>query len=271
MRRQRSRVCALVLGQFLILSALATGQSVRVISPVTVDQPFSAIQTSLELAADAALNATQEQKSAKSPDHTVANTTVTNTSEPEHDSQIATTRLDRLRSIVQPILASEGVPEDLANVITVESGGNAFALSPKGARGLWQLMPGTARRYGLRLDSRRDERIDLEKSTRAAAQYLHDLNAQFGSWPLALAAYNAGEKRVQRAIDRAGSNEFTTLSSLGYIPQETRQYVPAVLAAMGTRSFIGLQSIPIAKHTSFVYAFSDDQKTFNRMPSLGSR
>ena len=263
MRRQLSHVCALVFGQFLIFSALAAGQSTGTLSPVEVDHPFSAIQTSLALAADAALNATQDERSAEVPSRAVANATIIDTWVSKHDSQIASTRLAQLRSMVQPILASEGVPEDLANVITVESGGNALALSPKGARGLWQLMPDTARRYGLRLDSGTDERIDLEKSTRAAAQYLHDLYVQFGSWPLALAAYNAGEKRVQRAMTLAGSNEFTTLSSLHYIPDETRRYVPAVLAAMGSRSLVGLQSAPLPKPTNFVYAFSVDRKTSN--------
>lgn len=142
------------------------------------------------------------------------------------------TRLEEWRPLVAPILEEEGVPAELAAVILVESGGDLAALSPKGARGLWQLMPDTARRYGLTVDSRVDERLNVEKSTHAAARYLRDLYVQFGSWPLALAAYNTGEQNLQRAINRSRSNEFSVLSVLGLLPLETRNYVPAVLTAM---------------------------------------
>jgi len=137
-----------------------------------------------------------------------------------------------MHDLIQSILVKEGVPEDLAAVVFIESGGNPLALSSKGARGLWQLMPDTARRYGLTVDPRRDDRLDIEKSTVTAARYLRDLYLQFESWPLALAAYNTGEQHVLRAMARSGSREFETLSSLKYLPAETRHYVPAVLAAM---------------------------------------
>jgi len=90
-------------------------------------------------------------------------------------------------------------------------------------------MPETARRYGLVVGDGRDERMDVEKSTRAAAQYLRDLHAQFRSWPIALAAYNAGEQAVQRAVDSAQSEEFAVLASRELLPLETRMYVPAVV------------------------------------------
>ena len=152
----------------------------------------------------------------------------------------AAARLDHWRALVTPIIEEEGVPAELAAVILVESGGNPMALSPKGARGLWQLMPDTARRYGLTVDGMVDDRLNVEKSTHAAARYLRDLYIQFGSWPLALAAYNAGEQNLQRAIDRSRSNEFSVLSTLGLLPLETRNYVPAVLTAMQLtgRSFV---------------------------------
>ena len=133
-----------------------------------------------------------------------------------------------LRPLLEPILREQGVPEDLTAVVLVESGGRPEALSAKGARGLWQLMPGTARRYGLVVTPAQDERLDVLKATRAAARYLQDLYAQFGAWDLALAAYNAGEQTVQRALQRSGGN-FVRLSAS--LPQETRNYVPAVLAA----------------------------------------
>jgi membrane-bound lytic murein transglycosylase D len=130
------------------------------------------------------------------------------------------------------------VPTDLAAIVLVESGGNPTALSPKGARGLWQLMPQTARRYGLIVDGQTDERLDISKSTRAAAEYLRDLFAQFHSWPLALAAYNAGEQAVQRAVSRTGSDTFSLAAAA--LPRETQGYVPAVLAFLPRFSAVSL-------------------------------
>lgn len=140
-------------------------------------------------------------------------------------------RLEMLRPVVDPILRNHGVPVDLAAVVLVESGARADALSPKGARGLWQLMPDTARRYGLRVDDIQDDRLDLFKATDAAASYLHDLYAQFGDWKLALAAYNTGEANVGAAILKAHTQDFDQLTRLGMLPLETRNYVPRVLAA----------------------------------------
>lgn len=135
---------------------------------------------------------------------------------------------------VATILNEHGLPASLMGVAAVESGFDPAALSPKGARGLWQLMPETARRYGLIVEPHRDDRIDPVKSTFAAAAYMKDLYAQFGDWPLALAAYNAGENRVERAIDRAGTSDFWTLSRRAALPDETRRYVPAVLEKVQT-------------------------------------
>jgi membrane-bound lytic murein transglycosylase D len=122
----------------------------------------------------------------------------------------------------------------MAAVVLVESGGRAAALSSKGARGLWQFMPDTARRYGLVVTASLDDRLDPYKSTRAAARYLHDLYAQFGNWLLALAAYNAGEDTVRRAMDRTSNRNFNAINRAGLLPSETRAYVPAVLKAIGS-------------------------------------
>lgn len=142
----------------------------------------------------------------------------------------AAARVERLRPMLDPILRSEGVPEELAAVVLVESGGQPAALSPKGALGLWQLMPETARRYGLEVSAARDERLDIFKATRAAARYLRDLHGEFRDWELALAAYNYGEQGVERVLARMGGGDFAQIRAA--LPAETRGYVPAVMAAM---------------------------------------
>lgn len=146
--------------------------------------------------------------------------------------RLATDRKEPWLPQVAAILREQGLPTALMGVAAVESGFDPEVLSPKGALGLWQLMPQTARRFGLEVSARRDDRLDPVKSTYAAASYLKDLYALFGDWPLALAAYNAGEDRVQQALDRHGARDFWALSRRSALPEETRRYVPAVLAEM---------------------------------------
>lgn len=142
-------------------------------------------------------------------------------------------------------LAEEQVPIELLAVAFVESGFNPLALSPKGARGIWQFMPATAQQYGLLVQPGNDHRTHPEHSTRAAAKYLRALFNQFGDWKLALAGYNAGEARVQRIIDRTGIRDFDEMSRRGLLPLETRNYVPAVLAA--SSRFGGTNSLTTSK------------------------
>lgn len=142
--------------------------------------------------------------------------------------------LDRSRkylSMIRETLREHGLPEDLAFVPMIESGFNPLAVSRAGAKGLWQFMAGTARRYGLRVDQWVDERLDPEKSTVAAAAYLRDLYRQFGSWALAKAAYNAGEVRIVKAIRSVGTDDFWTLAKTRFIVRETKDFVPAIHAA----------------------------------------
>jgi len=134
------------------------------------------------------------------------------------------------RDQLAPILVEERVPVELLAVALVESGFNPEALSPMGARGIWQFMPATARRYGLPVNAVADHRTHPEQSTRAAARYLRDLYGMFGDWKLAFAAYNAGEGRVGDVIRRTGVRDFDEMSRRGLLPAETRQYVPAVMA-----------------------------------------
>src|SRR5262245_28977702 len=137
------------------------------------------------------------------------------------------------RESLTRILREENLPPELLAVAMVESGLNPLALSPKGARGIWQFMPATAQRYGLTVGPMNDHRTHPEHSTRAAARYLRDLYQQFGDWKLALAAYNWGEDKVQRVIDSTGVRDFDVMAMRGLLPLETRKYVPAVLAVWG--------------------------------------
>jgi membrane-bound lytic murein transglycosylase D len=139
-----------------------------------------------------------------------------------------------LHDLVRRAIQAQGLPEQLFAVPLVESGFNPFALSPKGARGLWQLMPETARRFGLRVDSVVDERTDPLRSTAAAISYLKELYGTLGSWPLALAAYNAGLGRVVGAIQR-GATDFTSMAARRLLPEETLRYVPLVLGTSNAR------------------------------------
>jgi len=113
----------------------------------------------------------------------------------------------------------------------IESGFDPLAASRAGAKGLWQFMAPTARRYGLRVDTWLDERLDPEKSTLAAARHLLDLYAVFGSWNLAQAAYNAGERTVLEAIRAMGTSDFWALARGRWLKDETKNYVPAIKAA----------------------------------------
>jgi hypothetical protein len=140
-------------------------------------------------------------------------------------------RVGQLRPVLAPILKEGRIPDELSALVLVESAGRSTALSPKGARGIWQFMPDTARHYGLTVNSETDDRLDVRKSTRAAAHYLSDLYAQFDDWPLALAAYNAGAQLVRKAVSKNGARDFSRLSNQGLLPAETREYVPAVFAA----------------------------------------
>jgi len=136
--------------------------------------------------------------------------------------------------MVQDVFRAEGLPLDLAYVPLIESAFKPTALSRAKAGGIWQFMRGTGLENGLTHDWYIDERADPEKATRAAAKYLKTLNAMFdGDWHLALASYNGGPGRVQRAMRRSGRSDFWQLSaSTAYLPRETRDYVPLVLAAI---------------------------------------
>ncbi len=148
-------------------------------------------------------------------------------------------RGQRYLPMIQSVFKSEGLPLDLAYVPLIESAFKTTALSRVSARGMWQFMGPTAKEYGLnKLEPTQswfvDERSDPEKATRAAAQYLKTLNGMFdGDWYFALASYNAGPGRLQTAVRRAKTTDFWAITaSTRYLPRETREYVPMILAAI---------------------------------------
>jgi hypothetical protein len=171
----------------------------------------------------------------------------------------AVARVTQLRPLLTPILREESIPDEIAALVLIESAGRPTALSPKGARGIWQFMPDTARRYGLTVNAETDDRLDVQKSTRAAARYLRDLHMKFGDWPLAFAAYNAGDKLVEKAVLTSGSKDFVLLSKRRLIPAETGAYVPAVLAAahlLASNTLLGSSAAETRRRPTILYASS---------------
>jgi membrane-bound lytic murein transglycosylase D len=140
-------------------------------------------------------------------------------------------RSGRYLPMIQRIFRERGLPEELAYTAMIESGFSPRAVSRVGAKGMWQFMEATGRRYGLVIDRWIDERLDPIKSTIAAAEYLGDLYGMFGHWFLAQAGYNAGEARVGRAIQRARTSDFWALTQTRHLPDETKMFVPQILAA----------------------------------------
>jgi membrane-bound lytic murein transglycosylase D len=140
-------------------------------------------------------------------------------------------RSGRYVPMIRRVFAQEGIPGDLVHMALVESSFVPRAVSSARAHGLWQFMSRTGRQYGLTSNSVVDERSDPEKATRAAARYLKFLKELFHDWHLAMAAYNAGEGKILRAMARTGAKDFWQLAQTRAIKEQTQNYVPAVLAA----------------------------------------
>jgi len=136
--------------------------------------------------------------------------------------------LDRVRQILE----EAGLPPTLALLPVVESGFRPSARGGLGCRGLWQLRAGTARKFGLVVNAHRDDRLDPELATRAAARYLRMLHARYGDWPLTLAAYNAGEGRVDRALASRPGATFWDLAGDRQLPHASLDYVSHFLAVV---------------------------------------
>jgi LysM repeat protein len=145
--------------------------------------------------------------------------------------QQALARSGKYMPMIGNVLRDEGLPEELGYLALIESGFVVDSSSPSGAVGIWQLIPATARRYGLKIDSWTDERRDPVKSTRAAAAYLKELHTYFGRWYLATAAYNAGEGAIDKAMQASGAKDFWKLSETAKLREETKNFVPKFVAA----------------------------------------
>jgi membrane-bound lytic murein transglycosylase D len=149
-------------------------------------------------------------------------------------------RADEFVPDLKKIFAEEGLPSEFVWIAETESMFNPSAQSPVGARGLFQLMPATAKAQGLSLFPF-DERVHPEKSAHAAATLLRRLHGRFDSWPLALAAYNAGEGRVSRTLKAQDAKTFAQIADA--LPTETRLYVPKVLATVAVREGVSPEAL----------------------------
>ena len=140
-------------------------------------------------------------------------------------SSVLLKRTGRYRESFTRTLADHGVPADFFFLSMIESN-LSNAVSPVGAVGFWQLMPETARRYGLEVSEHVDERLNIEKATLAAARYLRDLHKEFDSWILVAAAYNRGGAGMQRAVDKQDNSDYFSL----HLNKETARYVYRAIA-----------------------------------------
>ena len=127
--------------------------------------------------------------------------------------------------VIEPILAAYGIPNDFKYLALVESG-MADGVSPKGAAGIWQFMPGTARSYGLKVNSKTDERYNLRKSTIAACKYINEMYKGLESWTLVAAAYNVGDGRLRRQINKQNQDNYYKMK----LNRETGGYVYKVIS-----------------------------------------
>ena len=153
-------------------------------------------------------------------------------------------KAERLFPIIEPILAEYGIPNDFKYLPLVESGLKG-GTSPKGARGLWQFMPGTARSYGLKVGKGKDERLNVRKATIAACKYLNELHDEFGSWTLAAAAYNNGSVKLAKAMRAQNKVNYFRM----HLNKETGAYVYKLVAM---KEIIGQ---PIKYGYSALYAY----------------
>lgn len=167
---------------------------------------------------------------------------------------------------MEDIFSRRGLPIELVYLPLVESGFDLYAYSHRKAAGPWQLMPATANTLGLKVDWWVDERRDPVKSTKAAAKYLKYLYEKFGSWNLALAAYNAGEGRIQHALRKSRRKDFWSIRETTLIKRETKNYVPSYIAAAAIAAHperFGFKNISYQKPPRYDEVFIDRSMDFD--------
>ncbi|HTM45710.1 MAG TPA: LysM peptidoglycan-binding domain-containing protein [Polyangiaceae bacterium] len=178
-------------------------------------------------------------------------------------ARIWAAKVGRYMPAMMAVFARAGLPTDLVYLSLIESGQNPTIFSPAGAAGLWQFMPESGRMYGLTVDRWVDERLDPQRSTEAAARYLRDLQQRFGSWDLAMAAYNMGQTGLLRAMRQYNTNNFWRLSEYeAALPWETTLYVPkiqAIAIVMNNRKAFGLDDVERDQPVSFDTVFVSGQ------------
>lgn len=212
-------------GATVILLLLFQQASLQASSANTSKQVYSDRLAVLDLPLRAIMDAQLERKIGQ---YVIDGTTGT---------ELMLSRAELYFPIFESYLAQYELPNSLKYLPIAESLLRSRAVSPASAAGLWQLMAGTAKAYGLRVDHVVDERLDPHLSTEAAMKILTDLYSQFEDWNLVLAAYNCGGGRVRKAIRLSGSRDYTKVKR--YLPRETQQYVSAYLAAAYAVNFYG--------------------------------
>jgi Transglycosylase SLT domain/LysM domain len=178
--------------------------------------------------------------------------------------EAALARSGRYRAMILSALKKRGLPPELFYLVMTESEYDDEAVSPSGAAGLWQFMPGTARKYGLEVSYWVDERYDSVKATNAALSYLSDLYHWFGNWNLALAAYNRGAGGLGQDMKWSKSTSFAKLAGRGALPQQTHYYVPKFMAC----ALIGAHPERFGLHPAYDSPVADDEVALPRQLDL---
>lgn len=168
--------------------------------------------------------------------------------------------------IFEKALKSYNIPEEIKYLPIIESSMNPHAVSRVGATGLWQFMFATAKDYGLNMDNFVDERKDPIQASYAAAAYFRDAYEELGDWLLAIAAYNCGMGNVNRAIAKADSRDFWEIRR--FLPMETRNYVPAFIAAVYVMNYSGNHQIKVQKSPFLKNTDTIQVNRFVSLPSL---
>lgn len=184
-------------------------------------------------------------------------------------TQMIIQRMNLYFPIFEKYLAEYHLPDELKYLSIIESGLNPKAVSRARAVGLWQFMSATGRYFDLHADWYIDERMDPEKSTKAACQYLKQLYGMFGDWELALAAYNSGPGNVKRAIRKAGYKK-SFWDIYPFVPRETRSYVPQFVAITYTMNFLEEHNFILEQQESFPDYDTLLVKNYLHLPTLAT-